>query len=155
MNNEVADVIEVKDSHEQTETPAQLVESNDIDWHLANLVALTNDYPGVGIGVTLTVNGALVSGLLISGKEYFDSLSEEIGKDSGNSLSMGISEGMKNISETLYSSSSKPRPVNTVYIHLKDARHYIGGSAIPQKGAYWRGKLCDVSGFTFGSLSQD
>ncbi|WP_323920134.1 MULTISPECIES: gas vesicle accessory protein GvpU [Aeromonas] len=155
MNDEVIEPVEGEAVNEPALPPVQLVQSNDIDWHLANLVALTNRIPGVSIGITLTIGGTLVSGLLISGKEYFDSLALELSKDSENTLSMAIAEEMKNISNSIYDSNLERGHVSTVYIHLKKARHYTGDKSIPNDGAYWRGKLCDVSGFTFGSLNKD
>lgn len=42
----------------------------------------------------------------------------------------------------------------TVFIHLRDARVYQPGqSALPANGMYWRGRLSEVSGWSFGKLS--
>ena len=45
--------------------------ANDLDWHLQVLVEDANDF-GVEIPITLFVPGAVVSGVLTSGKVYFD-----------------------------------------------------------------------------------
>ncbi|MDX7860227.1 MULTISPECIES: gas vesicle accessory protein GvpU [Aeromonas] len=123
-----------------------------IDGHLANLVGLFNKNPGVGFGITLTVGGTLVSGQLISGKEYFDHLADLLHQDDQveGSVSNTLSREMKWMSENIY---SDPDSNKTVYIHLKDAQHYSGVTPLPTNGGYWRGRLCDVSGFTLGSMS--
>lgn len=155
MNDDVIGTAEFEDVEMPQSRTAQLTQSDDIDWHLAKLVDIANGNFGVSIGVTLTVNGALVSGLLISGKEYFESVAIELAKDSDNSVSMGLSEGMKELSEKRYGSKFNPATHRTAFIHLKNARHFLGGVFVPENGTFWRGKLCDVSGFSLGLLKQN
>lgn len=122
-----------------------------IDGHLASLVGLINNNPGICIGITLTVGGTLISGELISGKEYFDNLATLLHRDDQveDSIRNVLSEEMKWMSNRY----STPDINKTVYIHLKDAQHYSGVTPVPTRGGYWRGRLCDVSGFTIGSMS--
>ncbi|HHQ4529688.1 TPA: gas vesicle accessory protein GvpU [Aeromonas hydrophila] len=123
-----------------------------IDGHLATLVGLFNGNPGISFGITLTVGGTLISGQLISGKEYFDYLANLLRRDehAEDSVSNTLSREMKWMSENIY---SNPDSNKTVYIHLKDAQHYSGVTPVPTNGGYWRGRLCDVSGFTLGAMS--
>jgi hypothetical protein len=67
---------------------------------------------------------------------------------------MALSGGMERISQEEYGENVNRREMRTVFIHLKNAQHIFGGEFIPQNGTYWRGKLCDVSGFTFGNMSR-
>src|SRR5690242_11263003 len=46
-----------------------------MDWFLAELVRRANE-GGLSIGVTLCVGGTLVSGSLIGGRAYFESIAE-------------------------------------------------------------------------------
>ncbi|MGE6115874.1 gas vesicle accessory protein GvpU [Aeromonas salmonicida] len=132
----------------------QVVERNGfvIDEHLANVVDLFNINPGMSFGITLTVGGTLISGQLISGKEYFDYLANLLHRDglAEDSVSNTLSNEMKWMSEHIYSKESVGRPT---HIHLKNAKHYFGDTSMPTNGGYWRGRLCEVSGFMLGEVT--
>lgn len=130
----------------------ELVNLNDKDWLLQTLITTINRIDGYNLPITLTTHGFLISGEIISGREYFNSMAEKfIGE--GNA----IRQFFEGVAESRYSKSDKDDddPKNTVFIHLRDARFYVPGQrGIPNnEGVFWRGKLSEISGFSFGSLS--
>ncbi|WP_052177635.1 gas vesicle accessory protein GvpU [Methylotenera sp. G11] len=125
------------------------------DWFLQSLVSFANE-ASLEIGITLQVSGMLVSGNLVSHKQYFDGFATEFSSAFTNSED---AESIKtNISSygDLYKSNDEnkiqPPPQ---YIHLKNTRFFnTAGNPIPgNKGVWWRGRICEVGGFSLGSLS--
>lgn len=127
------------------------------DWFLQDLVNLANK-TDTSIGITLTVGGALVSGKLASGKEYF----EEFGKRFARGFRNSSPEDIASIEESyarygeIYrdtTESDKPAAIPS-YIHLKDVHIYFGPNIpIPSEdGNWWRGRISEVQGFVLGSL---
>jgi hypothetical protein len=125
------------------------------DWFLQNLVDFANKY-NMAIGITLNVGGFLISGLLISGKEYFQGFASD--------FASGVKE--KELAETVKELFSKygdiykeqegieiPLPI---YIHLKEARFFnTAGGPIPgNRAVWWRGRISQVQGFILGNLSK-
>ncbi|HDO1312961.1 gas vesicle accessory protein GvpU [Aeromonas veronii] len=151
MSDEITNA--VTDITEEDRYPAaQLTMSDDIDSDLEMLVNIVNASSGASIGITLNVNGSLITGYLISGKEYYDYLAAELGKQSENAFAMALSDGMNRISE-VYGDNNRLAEMRTAFIHLKNARQVMGKEFIPNNGAYWRVKLCDVSGYTLGAIA--
>lgn len=122
------------------------------DWALVELVRMVN-VNKVSIGVTLTIGGALISGVLISGKEFFDKMEQKFSSTNpeDGSLAKYLADYHKQISDEVYADSQLPP--NTIFIHLDKAKQYFGQTAVPTVGTLWRGRLCDVSGFSIGELS--
>ncbi|MFY4776283.1 gas vesicle accessory protein GvpU [Metabacillus sp. RGM 3146] len=112
----------------------------------AYIVAANHD--DFTLDITLSVNGLLVSGTLISAWEYFDKLSALFEK--GTSISRDLSERFKKASELGRNSNS------TAFIHLKDTRIFCGDENPTPSGSVflWRGKLDQVDGFFIGKISQ-
>lgn len=116
------------------------------DWFLAMLVGFANEYQ-TAQSITLFVEGAVVTGKLIGGREYFTRLAETMA---------GTPDLFAKISDAFYPAgedTEKP-DVRLSFIHLKDARVYQSGVQLPQnyKGLVWRGRLEAVSGFTIGEM---
>lgn len=119
------------------------------DWFLEILVETVNA-GNSRFGITLTVGGILISGNVISGKDYF--------RDFANQLSVAIKNdvnkpaSVKSIEDLgeVYLDDTKAQ--STRFIHLKDVRFYgTDGRAIPTTdGLLWRGMLSNVDGFTLG-----
>lgn len=109
---------------------------------LAFLVQATNKHD-VSIDITLNVNGAIVTGTIVSAKEYFVSLSETF--EDGSEVAQQLSEKFAQAGEAIDSEDGG----EASFIHLKDAKVFCGSSkATPSKGAaLWRGPLSDINGF--------
>lgn len=126
-----------------------------IDWLLQDLVVLANI--GLEIPITLTMPTGVISGVMISGNQYVESLVA--------TMSKGLSQASPEMSESMatwYERWREPyltpapeddTPNRPSYIHLKDARlHEAKGSVPANEGLYWRGKIESVAGFSLSSL---
>jgi hypothetical protein len=128
------------------------------DWFLQTIVAYAN--VGFEIGLTLMVGGLTVSGVLISGKKYFEELGESVRAAKSQSPEM-----MNTLAETWSSFSriyEKPEGASddwllppASYIHLRSAYVFAPGAGhLPTgKGTLWRGRVAAVDGFAIGNLT--
>lgn len=137
----------------------------DSDWLLSLFVSMVNDGSGMTIGITLFVGGAVISGQLIGGRDYFTSLSQQferaLGVDRGDRGP--IFKGAIDLYSAKVKSPENPdsedgeRTVAPGYLHLRNSRVYHGTTQIPQQcdGILWRGRLTQVDGFILGELRQE
>ncbi|MGD6872914.1 gas vesicle accessory protein GvpU [Sutcliffiella horikoshii] len=111
-------------------------------------VQAANSY-NFSLDISLNVNGAVISGTLISAKGYFETMSETF--EDGNEIAQKISEQLAATGESF--ESSKGAEAN--FIHLKNTKVYCGDSKpTPSEGKIlWRGKLSEVDGFFLGRIS--
>lgn len=142
------------------------------DWLLRVLVDSVNR-AGFSFGITLNIPGGLVSGWVVSGNEYFHGIANVL-EEAGGEV---FAQVMRQVAVQRYpmfqvgdDEAGEAEPVpdpdaedeldsggheSVGYIHLKDARFFYGGDAIPaNQGVWWRGKLSEVVGFTYGLLAQ-
>ncbi|WP_261131312.1 gas vesicle accessory protein GvpU [Bacillus sp. Marseille-Q3570] len=108
--------------------------------------ANTGDF---SLDVTLNVNGSVISGTMISAKEYFEELSGKL--EDGSEIAKKLSEDLAEASEAADSHDGG----EANFIHLKNTRVYCGDSKpTPSKGKIlWRGKLEQINGFFLGKIS--
>lgn len=130
----------------------------DADYILQMLSYMANEHVS-GFPITLIVGGLLISGVLVSRKEFLQDLKQKL-RDSMSRLPDESKEFMeKGYFPTFMpeEESGKLRYIEEVrYIHLKNARTFYGnGASIPasEEGVLWRGKLDTINGFWYGSLS--
>lgn len=99
------------------------------------------------LDITLNVKGAIVTGTMISAREYFLMLSQTF--EDGDDLAQMISEQLQKAGE-----SGNTDEDGANFIHLKDAKIYCGDSKpTPSKGTVlWRGKLSEIDGFCIGKI---
>lgn len=102
------------------------------------------------LDLTLNINGALVSGTMISAKEYFETMSESF--EDGSDVAKAVSEQLSAASESVEEGNGG----EANFIHLKNTRVYCGDSKpTPSKGKIlWRGKLDEIDGFFLGKISE-
>ena len=138
-------------------SPIAPASTEPIDWFLQHLVDLVNQTRETTFGVTITVGGQVISGVMIGGAEYFHLFADDMAQ---GCLLGGMSQDeADSIKESLASNAktyepSENDPGNPIYIHLKNARHFYGNGSIPSNsGMLWRGKLESVDGFSLGALS--
>ncbi|WP_404459127.1 gas vesicle accessory protein GvpU [Sutcliffiella horikoshii] len=114
---------------------------------LAFLVQATNKH-NLFIDITLNVNGAIVTGTILSAKDYFVSLSETF--VDGSEVAQQLSEKFAQAGEAIDSEDGG----EASFIHLKDAKVFCGSrKSIPSKGeALWRGALSDINGFYLDNI---
>ncbi|MFJ5771386.1 gas vesicle accessory protein GvpU [Psychrobacillus sp. NPDC093180] len=114
---------------------------------LTSLIAATNNST-LEIGVTLNVNGNLITGLLISYESYLKATSERL--KGHNKMADVISGFFDKIAKehAAYKESSGGAPSPSM-IHLKDAKLIDGNNTFNLE--YWRGKISSVDGFIIGN----
>jgi len=129
-------------------------EGRQTDWLLQWFVQFVNKTP-LEVGITLSIGGGLVSGILISHQQYFEELAADFSKPF-EAFDGPEAAHVKSLLLGFVSPEAAPGEKEPArqFLHLRDARLYsAGGEAIPTKGALWRGKISAVDGFSMGGLS--
>ncbi len=136
-----------------------LPQTSQNDWFLQTLVNMANN-SSLEFGITLQVSGMLVSGNLVNGKVYFEGFAADFASPFANDpeTAESIKKSFSQFGEvyTHEGDDQADRPLPQ-YVHLKDARFFnTAGKPIPgNKGVWWRGRICEVGGFSLGSLSAE
>jgi len=148
-------------SDEQQETPLTdeelriAIDGRSTDWFLQKLVSLANTM-GLSFGVTLFVEGVMISGMLVSGKRYFEAFADEFSSNypGDDEAKEEVRGGIASHTAIYAGDDSDNEPPPPQYIHLVDARCFApGGQPIPtNRGVLWRGRINAVSGFNLGTL---
>ncbi|PZE19731.1 gas vesicle protein GvpU [Paenibacillus xerothermodurans] len=101
------------------------------------------------LDITLNVKGAVVSGTMISAKEYFSTLSEAF--EDGNDIAQFLSEQLGSAGQAAQANDAEAN-----FIHMKETKVYCGDSKpTPSKGKIlWRGKLSEIDGFFLGKIHE-
>lgn len=122
---------------------------------IQNIVRLAMD--GVGLDVTLTVNGLLVCGRVVSGKQYFERTTALFESAEGSHEAKKVIRTLLESYLTVYDKNDPEYGKHIGFIHLKDVTFHSpsGGAGIPngkKERPMWRGKISHVSGVNFGRL---
>ena len=116
------------------------------DWLLQSLVGLLNGTDNAVFGMTLHISGLIISGNVISGKEYFKIFSDTMAASLNNDNNI-----KKYFDASEIYDDKNPMPAG--YIHMKDAKVFAtSGNPVPQNGVLWRGRIAQVDGFSMGIL---
>ena len=131
--------------------------SDNRDWFLQSLIDLVNGRE-IEIGLTLHAGGFLVSGLLVSGHQYFTGFGEEFARTFNDAeLTADIQRAYARWGG-IYTVPKSPGETFTKanFIHLKNARFFnTAGEPIPANMAvWWRGRVSEIDGFFLGMLSE-
>ena len=131
--------------------------AGDIDWHLQMLVEDANDF-GVEVPITLFVPGAVVAGVLTSGKVYFELFADRFSAGWPADGRGRLRESMASPGEAyprLAPGEKSVRLHPAQFIHLRDARivDVAGRGPAQGDGLLWRGRLATVAGYSFGQPS--
>jgi hypothetical protein len=147
------DIVEIENDKGSKDLPAPI--EPPLDHFLQAIVGIANN--GIEVGVTLTISGFLVSGIVVSGKRYFD---EHLGSAFVKAFPESSRHVIRDFLRT-FASVYDPMPEDEdakmpppVFIHLMNARFFHNsGRPIPNNEAiWWRGRLSDVQGFHMGNL---
>jgi hypothetical protein len=152
-----------------------------VDPALETVVAAINDLPEAqddGPGVVLTLGGLVISGTVIPDWQWFDEVEHAARAafvvHTGGSIDDehgGWARLFQGVAESLAQARDEHRAAReatdrlshryqglvaqedrTNYIHLRDAVIAAGVSSPPVAGMHWRGRLSEVSGWSFGHL---
>ncbi|MDQ7814209.1 MAG: hypothetical protein RDU25_00160 [Patescibacteria group bacterium] len=115
---------------------------------------------GFGMPVTLQIGGALLTGRIISSKQYLEGLADGFAKanvlnEAGETQSEEVSRAM---TESLVKGMSDlaSKVGRMPYLHLTDATiRSPDGNTVRLQAAVWRGRLDAVAGFVLGIPSDD
>lgn len=120
-----------------------------VDWLLQWFVRVAGQ-ANLEVGITLSVRGQLVSGLLISPQAYFEQLAEQFAQpfaDAGSTDADSIRALVRGFDEP----AGREEDPAAQYIHVRDARVYTSSQGpISPDGMLWRGKVAAVDGFSLG-----
>jgi hypothetical protein len=138
------------------------------DPFLAILVQGVDKHPGFELGVTLHVNGVIISGVMCSMPSYFAEQADII-RQIGSASDAENREGFAKMFDWL-SEESRARPRDTqaddgeaneaeqnasdlpAFIHLRAATVHAPGTNAVLPATLWRGRLDHVSGWSIGNF---
>lgn len=128
------------------------------DWFLQILVNIVNKSQ-LKFGITLNVGGFLISGELISGKDYFEKFGSEFASPFQGKVTKSAKEKIKKMITDyggIYDKKQKEIDF-PAYIHLKDAKFFsTTGKPIPyNQTVLWRSRIAEIQGFILGSLREE
>jgi hypothetical protein len=143
------------------------------DWTLGILVRMLNNLEEVEIGVTLLLHGQVVTGLAVSGRQFFQGIVETVRPDQGEEetkavVRNGIAELFGSIRDgyPTYRPEHESEPEDdegegedpviekTTYLHLKSARVFLADGLAPTDTGLWlRVRLSSVDGWAIGTLT--
>lgn len=124
-----------------------------VDADLIFLVEIANKF-GAWTGVTLFTKGIVITGLIISGKEYYEKVADSFGPKDENKVSVG--DYFRNVSDSLYTNGDGADETEfpTNFMHLKDVKVSAGsGGLTPYNNAFLRVKIEEIDGHIIGSAS--
>ena len=135
-----------------------------------------------GPGVVLTLGGVVISGTVVPDWQWFDEVEHaaraafvvhtggSVDDEHGGwaSLFEGVAESLVQARDEHRAAREATKHLSdryqrllaqqdrTTYIHLRGARVVAAGvSPLPVAGMYWRGRLSEVSGWSFGHLGAE
>ncbi|MEB3355301.1 MAG: gas vesicle accessory protein GvpU [Synechococcales bacterium] len=123
---------------------------------LQALVAIP-EKTSIQLSLTLNVSGLIVSGQLISRQTYFKRLAHMIqDSDASDIVKDSLDEFIGQVGHEIEGDEIHSNGVALpTFIHLKNAQMYpSNGRGMPSNtDALWRGRISEVSGFSFGAIS--
>jgi hypothetical protein len=129
------------------------------DFFLQTLVEAVNE-SGLEVGLTLTVKGAVISGITVSMKRFFEenaAMIRSAGKgtlseESSESLAQGFESLLELVAERDANEPNFKAP--PAFVHLRDACYLLDPHTLSSPAVWWRGRLSEVDGFSIGILTQ-
>ncbi len=120
---------------------------------LAILVEAANKFDA-DIGLTLYVSGTVISGILVSGKRFFELMADWLTAEGAQGLADSLARPIAEMFSTPSTEpgDEEPADLSAVYIHLREARVFASGSDKPLPETLWRGRLSHVSGWSLGTM---
>lgn len=137
--------------------PLEPLPASPEDWFLQFFVKMVNG-SSTEIPVTLLIGGAILSGSLVSGHRYFDEIGAgfvEALTDKVPTDAIETFDGfMKKNSEVYTTEEGRETAGEPTFIHLREARYFHqSGAPIPSnQGIWWRGRISEIDGWSFGGL---
>ncbi|GIM66993.1 hypothetical protein [Planomonospora venezuelensis] len=98
-----------------------------------------------GISITVTADGAPITGVLISAEEFATNVAQQISR--AHDFTSEDVKGFNLLFEHLGEAARGE------FLHLRNA-HLVTGAEVPrEEGGWWRIRIADVSGWSCGQMS--
>lgn len=115
---------------------------------------------GIEVNVTLNIQGALVSGILVGSSAYYDGITESSRQLRDDTMSKIITKRFSDLKEAYLKEKQEQgdkkeeQDLSVTYIHLKDAKyhHNSANSHMTTSVAWWRGKISSIDAYSFDTL---
>jgi len=123
---------------------------------LLKALVMVPEKTSLEIGITLNVNGLLITGFMISQQTYFEEITAQVNSNKTDSeTKASLTKFFGDLKDTLLSKSTSDDDYFAPFIHLRDAKIYPSeGRGMPTFGhALWRGDIRSVNGFSLGEMS--
>lgn len=123
------------------------------DWLLQSFVDIVNS-ASFSLPITITIGGTNISGDLIGGKEYFNSLGENFSKSFSTLKNAEDVGALIAKHADIYNDPDVKK--SPQYLHLKNAVMFDpeGNFILNGAGALWRGRISQIDGFIFGKIER-
>lgn len=112
----------------------------------------------VDVGVTLLMEGAVISGTMIGASEYFEKFPNDLLTSLGITGNPdGIRESLQEAMKTILDRSRRSKndqPEMGRYVYMKDVTIF-GPGDVRVSSDLWRGRLNHVAGWSTGKLTTD
>lgn len=128
------------------------------DWYLDVVLTVAHggsDQHSEGlVGLTVTSNGAVVSGLAISRSAWIAGVAEQYQNSGASETATAIAETFDLLHNNAVNEASRRRDADLPtatrkFLHMRDARIGTGSDYIQLP--YWRGSLVDITSWALGS----
>lgn len=129
---------------------------------IKSLAMSINDDTDGKLGITVSANGSVITGKIISSDAYFEHVNNQTLKEIIDFLESLPSEKDEEVKleeegsdKELTFEMFKERVENFKYLHLIDARYIFGTSLIPTKGTAIRIAIDSIDSISMGYMSTD
>ncbi|GLY13486.1 hypothetical protein Kisp01_05020 [Kineosporia sp. NBRC 101677] len=126
---------------------------------ILRLFASIAEQASFDLGITVSVDGALVTGVLVGQDEWLRLLGQTLdgGESIATSLRRYLDKGFHEaVTEVIEPLREDPQPEEYEYLHLRNARYVMGESFVPTpptEPVLWRGRIDHISGWSWGTVS--
>ncbi|WP_299089042.1 gas vesicle accessory protein GvpU [uncultured Metabacillus sp.] len=112
---------------------------------------------GIEVEVTLSVQGAIISGTLIGASAYYEGVTEASKHLQDSTMSKIISKKFGDLKEAYAKQKQEEAEKEQkgslkTFIHLKHAKYHSKPTQLPN-GSWWRGRISSIDGFSFDLLN--
>jgi hypothetical protein len=121
---------------------------------------------GAHVGLTVTVDGAVVTGTLVGTVEYCRALADQFTALNGSTvMDEGFAEAFRTLVDDAYGIAQGDRRANpdasaferaVSFLHLLEARYVSGPTFLPhgRHGVAWRCRVNDITSWSIGDLTR-
>ncbi|WP_226668035.1 gas vesicle accessory protein GvpU [Metabacillus litoralis] len=112
---------------------------------------------GIELDLTLSINGVVVSGTLISATTYYEGVTEASKELHDGTMSKIIAKKFSDLKEEYAKQKEEEEESESsplTFIHLKNATYLNNGIQLPPNhhGTWWRGRIASIDGFSVNDL---